>query len=53
MWGGAVAGLPRLGRHSLTFCVQDVSDIIAVYEAGYSVSLVALLLSLAILFYFR
>ncbi|CAG9787015.1 unnamed protein product [Diatraea saccharalis] len=31
----------------------DVSDIIAVYEAGYSVSLVALLLSLGILFYFR
>lgn len=35
------------------FVIQDVSDIIAVYEAGYSVSLVALLLSLAILLYFK
>ncbi|KAL4703917.1 hypothetical protein ACJJTC_002092 [Scirpophaga incertulas] len=32
---------------------DDVSDIIAVYEAGYSVSLLALLLSLAILAYFK
>ncbi|XP_053609881.1 calcitonin gene-related peptide type 1 receptor isoform X1 [Plodia interpunctella] len=39
-----------------TTCVKpedDVSDIIAVYEAGYSVSLVALLLSLCILSYFK
>lgn len=33
--------------------LQDVSEIIAVYEAGYSVSLLALLLSLAILLYFK
>ncbi|KAJ8722362.1 hypothetical protein PYW08_004764 [Mythimna loreyi] len=49
---------PQTGRpwSNYTTCVKpedDVSDIIAVYEAGYSVSLVALLLSLAILFYFR
>ncbi|KOB73658.1 Neuropeptide receptor B1, partial [Operophtera brumata] len=48
----------RTGRHwsNYTTCVKpedDVSDIIAVYEAGYGVSLVALLLSLAILLYFR
>lgn len=46
----------RQGRAGCDVCVcvlQDVSDIIAVYEAGYGVSLVALLLSLAILFYFR
>ncbi|CAG9137400.1 unnamed protein product [Plutella xylostella] len=39
-----------------TTCVNeddDVSEIIAVYEAGYSVSLLALLLSLAILLYFK
>lgn len=33
--------------------VQDVGAIVAVYEAGYSISLVALLLSLGILFYFK
>lgn len=32
---------------------QDVGDIVALYEAGYSLSLVALLLSLGILFYFK
>ncbi|KPJ15429.1 Calcitonin gene-related peptide type 1 receptor [Papilio machaon] len=39
-----------------TTCVKpedDVSEIITVYEVGYSVSLVALLLSLGILFYFK
>ncbi|XP_034832019.1 calcitonin gene-related peptide type 1 receptor-like [Maniola hyperantus] len=49
---------PASGRpwSNYTTCVRpedDVSEIIAVYEAGYSVSLVALLLSLAILFYFK
>nr|QZD25053.1 GPCR20 [Spodoptera exigua] len=49
---------PQTGRpwSNYTTCVKpedDVSDIIAVYEAGYSVSLVALLLSLAILLYFK
>lgn len=34
-------------------CSQDVSDIIAVYETGYSVSLIALLVSLGILSYFK
>lgn len=38
---------------TLILRAQDVSDIIAVYEAGYGVSLVALLISLAILLYFR
>ncbi|XP_049873355.1 calcitonin gene-related peptide type 1 receptor [Pectinophora gossypiella] len=49
---------PETGRpwSNYTTCVKpedDVSEIIAVYEAGYSVSLVALLLSLGILFYFK
>nr|UTE79860.1 diuretic hormone receptor [Lymantria dispar] len=49
---------PETGRpwSNYTTCVRpedDVSEIIAVYEAGYSVSLVALLLSLCILFYFK
>lgn len=43
-----------VGGAQLTVCLlQDVSDIIAVYETGYSVSLVALLLSLGILCYFK
>ncbi|XP_039753665.1 calcitonin gene-related peptide type 1 receptor [Pararge aegeria] len=49
---------PDSGRpwSNYTTCVReedDLSDIIAVYEAGYSVSLVALLLSLGILLYFK
>ncbi|XP_063383616.1 calcitonin gene-related peptide type 1 receptor isoform X1 [Cydia fagiglandana] len=49
---------PNTGKpwSNYTTCIKpedDMSDIIAVYEAGYSVSLVALLLSLAILAYFR
>ncbi|KAG6456486.1 calcitonin gene-related peptide type 1 receptor isoform X2 [Manduca sexta] len=49
---------PATGRpwSNYTTCVKpedDVSDIIAVYETGYSVSLVALVMSLAILLYFR
>lgn len=30
-----------------------MSDVVTVYEAGYAVSLIALLLSLAILLYFK
>ncbi|OWR48204.1 calcitonin gene-related peptide type 1 receptor [Danaus plexippus] len=49
---------PETGRpwSNYTTCVKpedDVSDIIAVYETGYSVSLVALLVSLGILSYFK
>ncbi|XP_052741366.1 calcitonin receptor [Bicyclus anynana] len=49
---------PESGKpwSNYTTCVppeDDLSDVIAVYEVGYSVSLVALLLSLAILLYFR
>ncbi|XP_059050164.1 calcitonin gene-related peptide type 1 receptor isoform X2 [Achroia grisella] len=49
---------PKTNRSwsNYTTCIKpedDVSDIIAVYEAGYSVSLVALLLSLGILTYFK
>lgn len=41
-------------RHPYTrSLLQDVSSIIAVYEAGYGASLVALLLALAILCYFK
>ncbi|XP_041979339.1 calcitonin gene-related peptide type 1 receptor isoform X2 [Aricia agestis] len=49
---------PDTGRpwSNYTTCVKpedDMTSIIAVFEAGYSISLVALLLSLGILFYFR
>ncbi|XP_052753253.1 calcitonin gene-related peptide type 1 receptor-like isoform X1 [Galleria mellonella] len=49
---------PKTNRSwsNYTTCIKpedDVSDIIAVYEAGYSVSLVALLISLGILSYFK
>ncbi|XP_075978053.1 diuretic hormone 31 Receptor isoform X2 [Anticarsia gemmatalis] len=49
---------PETGRpwSNYTTCIKpedDVSEIIAVYETGYSVSLVALLLSLFILLYFK
>lgn len=49
---------PDSGRpwSNYTTCIKeedDVSEVIAVYETGYSVSLFALLLSLGILFYFK
>ncbi|CAG5045497.1 unnamed protein product [Parnassius apollo] len=48
-----LTGLPW---SNYTTCVKpedDVSEIITVYEMGYSISLVALLVSLGILFYFK
>ncbi|CAB3227389.1 unnamed protein product [Arctia plantaginis] len=49
---------PETGQpwSNYTTCIKpedDMSDIIAVYECGYSISLVALLLSLFILLYFK
>ncbi|XP_050350755.1 calcitonin gene-related peptide type 1 receptor isoform X2 [Nymphalis io] len=52
-WQHPLSGQPW---SNYTTCVKpedDVSDIIVVYESGYSVSLVALLLSLGILSYFK
>lgn len=46
-------GLPWSNYTTCVVEEDDVNHIIVVYEAGYSVSLVALLLSLAILSYFR
>ncbi|XP_045448272.1 calcitonin gene-related peptide type 1 receptor [Melitaea cinxia] len=52
-WQHPLSGRPW---SNYTTCVKpedDVSDIVALYETGYSLSLVALLLSLGILFYFK
>ncbi|KAI8437238.1 hypothetical protein MSG28_010553, partial [Choristoneura fumiferana] len=52
-WSHPTTGHPWSNYTNCVPAEDDVSDIIAVYEAGYGVSLVALVASLGILLYFR